>query len=87
MSITNPEKPDNYSFLQCAEDFFNSPMVYKIPQLTCTQLNQSGIEHGFLYEYTNGSESFTSGNLLPSQKLTEHLTMFLLINAAIEGEI
>lgn len=85
MSITNPDKPDNFSFLQCAEDYFLIGGNIKIPQ-DVTPRNVANC--GFMYEYMSGLEDFISldGKMFPPE-LSETITMFLLINAAIEGEI
>ena len=87
MSLTNPNKPDNYSFLQCAEDFESSKENYKLPQQTCKQ--NVGM-YGFLYHYTEQNEDFGASwptTEKPNIERIETITYFLLLNAAIEGEI
>jgi len=88
MYLTNPAKPDDFSFLQCAKDFHNSKDTYKIPQTT---LKQRVGSFGFLFEYTSNPSdwtTFSSGmNEFENNKRIETITYFLLLNAAIEGEI
>ena len=84
MSETNPIKPDDFSFAQCAEEFFICDAMYKIPQSVMPEFGSKG----FLYLYTEPEENFMfSFNNLDEQVRIETITMFLLINAAIEGEI
>ena len=85
MSLTNPNKPDDFSFAQCAEDYFLLEGNIKIPQKV-TYISTASC--GFMYEYMTSLEDFTSldGKMFPPE-LNETITMFLLINAAIEGEI
>ena len=87
MSLTNPNKPDNYSFLQCAKDFYESTELYKIPQSAHPTQFPS---NGFLYEYLASREDFMHSwpdNTKSNEERIETITIFLLLNAAIEGEI
>lgn len=87
MSTTNPDKPDNFSFLQCAKDFHESKEIYKLPQSTSKQPVICGV---FLYEFTCYEESFIHSWKMGKKTNKERIktiTYFLLLNAAIEGEI
>ena len=87
MSRTNPNKPKNFSFLKCAEDFELAPGTYKIPQQTSSQYI---VKFGFLYYFLASHENFLAswepGSTKQSERI-ETITYFLLLNAAIEGEI
>ena len=85
MSLTNPLKPDNFSFLQCAKDFHESKDEHKLPQHTYKSFLAN---YGFMYEYTSADEDFLFSWLARKNKeRIETITIFLLLNAAIEGEI
>lgn len=86
MSKTNQNKPKGFSFLLLAEDFELSTAMYKIPQqISSQQIPGCG---GFLYEYTVEGEMFSvDWDIQDEAQRVETITMFLLINAAIEGEI
>lgn len=87
MSRTNPNKPKKFSFLKCAEDFELAPGVYKLPQTTSSQYVE---KFGFLYHFLANTEDFLHswepGENKQSERI-ETITYFLLLNAAIEGEI
>jgi hypothetical protein len=86
MSLTNPDKPDNFSFLQCAKDFYNSKERYKLPQATNTQFVEGCT--GFLYHYLADNEDFMySWQESKNNERIKTITYFLILNAAIEGEI
>ena len=85
MSLTNPFKPDNFSFLQCEKDFHESKEEHKLPQHTYKSYLA---DYGFLYEYTSANEDFLdSWPVSKNKERIETITIFLLLNAAIEGEI
>jgi hypothetical protein len=86
MSNTNPYKPDNFSILKCAKDFHNSKERYKLPQDANTQY--VGGYPGFLYHYLTDVEDFMcSWPESKNNERNETITYFLILNAAIEGEI
>lgn len=77
------------SYAQIAKDYFESPQKYKLPQ--DFRSYDDYMNHLNVHKYTQGNESFfpveADLEFIAASEWINHLTIFMLICAAIQGEI